>query len=144
MVINMITLIGSSLAKEGLVFTFYGGTKKCESCRFKSTCLNLEEGRKYVITKVKRVTHKCPLHKDGKVQTIEVEPATIRTSIETRKAYKGSTIIFRTPECVCECENWDICHPEGLYNDDKCIIEEIGPEVTCEYGHNLTEVILSH
>jgi len=140
----MITLIGTSLAKKGLVFTFNGGSTKCESCRFKRTCLNLEEGRKYVITNVKRVTHKCPLHKDGKVQTIEVEPATIRTVIESKKAYKGSTIIFRKPECDLECENFDICHPEGLYNDDKCQIEEIGPELTCEKGNNLTEVILSH
>lgn len=140
----MITLIGTSLAKKGLVFTFYGGSNKCESCRFKRTCLNLEKGRKYKITSVKRVTHKCPLHKDGRVQTIEVEPATIRTAIETKKAYKGSTIIFRTPDCEKDCENYDICHPEGLYNDDKCQIEEIGPEVVCKNGNNLTEVILSH
>lgn len=140
----MITLIGTSLAKKGLVFTFYGGSNKCESCRFKRTCLNLEKGRKYEVTNVKRVTHKCPLHKDGRVQTIEVEPATIRTAIETKKAYKGSTIIFRTPNCEIDCENYDICHPEGLYNDDKCQIEEIGPEVVCKNGNNLTEVILSH
>ena len=140
----MITLIGTSLAKKGLVFTFNGGSTKCESCRFKRTCLNLEEGRKYMITNVKRVTHKCPLHKDGKVQTIEVEPATIRTVVETKKGYKGSTIIFRKQDCECECENYDICHPEGLYNDDKCQIEEIGPELICKDGKNLTEVILSH
>ncbi|WP_455645889.1 UPF0179 family protein [Methanosphaera sp.] len=140
----MITLIGKSLAKEGLVFTFYGGSSKCESCRFSRTCLNLEKGRKYKITSVKKVTHKCPLHKEGKVQTIEVEPATIRTAVETKKSYKGSTIIFRTQDCELECENYDICHPEGLYNDDKCQIEEIGPELTCKAGNNLTEVILSH
>ncbi|MBE6486376.1 MAG: UPF0179 family protein [Methanosphaera stadtmanae] len=140
----MITLIGTSLAKKGLVFTFNGGSSKCESCRFKRTCLNLEEGRKYIIKNVKRVTHKCPLHKDGTVQTVEVEPATIRTVVETKKAYKGSTIIFRIPECIGDCENYDICHPEGLYNDDKCKIEEIGPELVCKNGNNLTEVILSH
>lgn len=140
----MITLIGTSLAKKGLVFTFNGGSTKCESCRFKRSCLNLEEGRKYVITNVKRVTHKCPLHKDGKVQTIEVEPATIRTVVESKKAYKGSTIIFRIPDCSEVCENYDICHPEGLYNDDKCQIKEIGPELTCKMGNSLTEVILSH
>lgn len=140
----MITLIGTSLAKKGLVFTFNGGSSKCESCRFKRTCLNLEEGRKYIIKNVKRVTHKCPLHKDGTVQTVEVEPATIRTVVETKKAYKGSTIIFRIPECIGDCENYDICHPEGLYNDDKCKIEEIGPELVCKNGNSLTEVILSH
>lgn len=96
-----------------------------------------------MITNVKKVTHKCPLHKDGRVQTIEVEPATIRTVVETKKAYKGSTIIFRSQDCDCDCENYDICHPEGLYNDDKCQIEEIGPELVCEDGKNLTEVILS-
>jgi len=140
----MITLIGESLAKKGLVFTFYGGSNKCESCRFKRTCLNLEKGRKYTITNVKKVTHKCPLHKDGKVKTVEVEPATIRTVIESKKAYKGSTIIFRNQDCSDDCENWDICHPEGLYNDDKCKIEEIGPELVCKDGKNLIEVILSH
>ena len=90
------------------------------------------------------VTHFCPLLKNGRVQTVEVEPATIRTAVETKKAYKGSTIIFRNPTCVCECENHDICYPEGLYNDDKCQIEEIGPELVCKNGRNLTEVILSH
>lgn len=140
----MITLIGTSLAKTGLVFTFNGGSNKCEMCRFKRTCLNLEEGRKYVITNVKKVTHKCPLHKDGKVQTIEVEPATIRTVVESKKAYKGSTIIFRQQHCEEECENYEICHPEGLFNDDKCQIEEIGPELICKDGKTLTEVILSH
>lgn len=140
----MITLIGTSLAKKGLVFIFYGGSSKCESCRFNRTCLNLEKGRKYIITNVKKVTHKCPLHKNGRVQTVEVEPATIRTAVETKKAYKGSTIIFRNPTCVCECENHDICYPEGVYNDDKCQIEEIGPELVCKNGRNLTEVILSH
>ena len=60
-----------------------------------------------------------------------------------KKAYKGSTIIFRSQDCDCDCENYDICHPEGLYNDDKCQIEEIGPELVCEDGKNLTEVILS-
>ncbi|MBO7718855.1 MAG: UPF0179 family protein [Methanosphaera sp.] len=140
----MITLIGESLAKKGLVFTFYGGSVKCENCRFKRTCLNLEKGRKYIITDVRKVTHKCPLHKDGTVRTVEVEPATIRTVIESKKAYKGSTVIFRNPTCDTECENWDICHPEGLYNDDKCRIEEIGPALSCKCGNNLTEVILSH
>ena len=51
----MITLIGTSLAKKGLVFIFYGGSSKCESCRFNRTCLNLEKGRKYIITNVKKV-----------------------------------------------------------------------------------------
>jgi uncharacterized protein (UPF0179 family) len=140
----LITLIGKSLAKKGVVFTFYGGSSKCDTCRFKRTCLNLEVGRKYIITNVKKVTHNCPLHKDGKVQTIEVESATIRTVISSKKAYKGSTIIFRKPECDNPCENKDICFPEGLYNDDKCSVEEVGPEVSCNCGNELTEVILSH
>ncbi len=140
----MITLIGTSLAKKGLVFTFTGGAKKCESCRFNSTCLNLEKGRKYEITNVRKVTHKCPVHKDGRVQTIEVKPATIRTAIETKKAYNGSVVIFRSQKCQDQCENFDICHPEGLYDDDTCKIEEVGPKLTCKNGNNLTEVILSH
>ncbi len=142
----MITLIGQSLAKEGLVFTYLGSANRCESCRFKNSCLNLEKGRKYKITEVKKVTHKCPLHKDEKVQTVEVEPATIRAAIESKKAFHGSTIIFRLPECDGEgiCENYEICHPEGLYNDDKCRIEEIGSKLICKNGRNLTEVILSH
>ena len=140
----MITLIGKSLAKKGLVFTYYGGSDKCEECRFKHSCLNLEKGRKYEITNVRKITHKCQVHKDNKVQTVEVKPATIRTVVDTKKAYKGSTVIFRNPECDCNCDNWDICHPEGLFNDDKCVIEEIGPEVVCENGNRLTEVILNY
>ena len=139
----MITLIGSSLAKKCLVFTYYNESKKCEECRFKRTCLNLETGRKYQIVNVKEATHNCAIHKDGKVQTVEVEPATIRTVVSTNKSFKGATIIFKSPECSYRCENQEICNPEGLYNDDKCHIEEVGSEITCANGYKLTEVIVS-
>lgn len=52
----MITLIGKDLAKEGNEFVFYGPVEECESCRFKSSCINsLEKGRKYVIIEVRDV-----------------------------------------------------------------------------------------
>ena len=65
----MITLIGEKLAKVGESFIFYEPAEECSKCRFKPSCIDsLEEGHKYVITEVRDVEQKCPIHDEEKVK----------------------------------------------------------------------------
>lgn len=141
----MITLIGSKLAQKGLKFVHYGAASQCEHCRFKSTCIDaLEVGRTYIIKEVKDTEHPCPLHDGGKVKVVNVDKAHIRALIDSKKAFEGSSIIFRPPDCDVQCPQRNLCFPEGLYQDDKCkIIKKLGkPGQKCVKGLELTRVIL--
>ena len=141
----MITLIGKSLAEEGLKFIFYGASAECEMCRFKGTCIDsLETGRMYVITDVKDTEQPCPIHKDGKVKVVEVERADIEALVDSKKAFEGSMIAVEFPNCDKECTMRDLCFPEGLYEEDKCkIAKNIGkPANECIKGLNLSLVLL--
>lgn len=143
--IIMITLIGINLAIEGLEFMHYGAAALCEKCRFKNTCIDtLEEGRIYVITKVKDTQHPCPVHEGGKVKVVQVEKSDIKALIDSKVAFEGSNIIFNPPQCDKECELMHLCFPNGLYSDDKCkIIKNLGkPPVECAKGLELRQVLL--
>lgn len=141
----MITLIGRNLAKEGLIFINYGASKKCETCRFKSSCLDsLDEGRMYVIKDIKDIEHPCPIHEGGKVKVIDVEKADIEALVTSKGAFEGSTVVFDAPDCDEDCSMKYLCFPEGLYQNDKCrIVKVIGrPKNKCVKGLNLNLVLL--
>lgn len=141
----MITLVGKNLAHKGLEFIHYDASAQCGSCRFKSTCIDsLEKGRMYRITDVKGTEHPCPIHEGGKVRVVEVERADINALIDSKKAFEGSVIVFKTPECDRECIMRDLCFPEGLYEGDKCkIVENQGKSPNqCVNGLNLSLVLL--
>lgn len=141
----MITLIGKTLAEEGLKFMHYGASAECEACRFKSTCIDsLEEGRMYVIVEVKDTEQPCPIHEGGKVKVVEVEKADIEALVDTKKAFEGSMIPVNFPECDNECTMRELCFPEGLYEGDKCkIVKSIGkPSNECIKGLKLSLVLL--
>ncbi|MBM4240069.1 MAG: UPF0179 family protein [Euryarchaeota archaeon] len=141
----MITLIGKSLAKEGLQFMYTGSARGCESCRFKNTCIDpLEEGRIYVINDVKGGEHSCPIHEGGKVKVVDVEKADIEALVDSKKAFEGSMIAFDIPDCDEDCPIRDLCFPRGLFKDDKCkIVKSIGkPDRKCIKGFDLSLVLL--
>lgn len=141
----MITLIGKKLAENGLKFMHYGPSAECESCRFRSTCIDsLEEGRMYVITDVKETEQSCLIHEGGKVKVVEVERADINALVDSKKAFEGSMVVFEFPKCDKECTMVDLCFPEGLYEGDKCkIAKTVGkPPNKCIKGLNLSLVIL--
>lgn len=141
----MITLIGNNLAEKGLKFTHYGAASQCEKCRFKVTCIDsLEGGRVYKIKEVKNTEHPCLVHEGGKVKVVDVEKATTKTAIDSKRAFEGSNIVFSPNECEEDCSLSELCFPEGLYKDDKCkIIKKMGkPEEKCPKGLNLTIVLL--
>ena len=121
----MITLIGKDLAKEGQEFVFLGPAKECENCRFKSSCVgNLEENRKYVVTDVKDNEQKCPIHSGGAVIPVEVDRAKIDVLTPSKNIFEGSTFTYKAPDCDETCDFHELCFPEGLVENDKCIVLE--------------------
>jgi len=141
---NMITLIGNSLAIEGLEFMHYGPAPACDKCRFKNTCIDtLEEGRMYRITQVKNTQHPCAVHEGGKVKVVKVVKANINALIDSKIAFEGSNIVFTPPRCDEECDQKLLCTPAGLYENDRCkIIKNIGKKVQCAKGFDLNQVSL--
>lgn len=143
----MITLIGKKIAKKGLVFMHCGAAPECEECRFKGTCVDsLEEGRLYIIRNVKDAEQKCKLHEGQKVKVVEVDKANIKALVDSKRAFEGSMIAIKSPECEETCEMHELCFPEGLYEGDKCkIVKTLGrPSKKCAKGYELNTVILKY
>ena len=141
----MITLIGKSLAKKGQEFVFLGPAEACEDCRFKSSCVgNLEKDRKYEIIDIKDSEQKCPIHAEETVVPVEVDRAKITLLTDSKSIFEGSTFTFNAPDCDEEtCEFYDLCFPEGLIENDKCIVlKNDGKHKKCEKGYNLNKLIL--
>ncbi|MDR3290593.1 MAG: UPF0179 family protein [Methanobrevibacter sp.] len=141
----MITLIGEDLAKKDLVFLFNKGAKKCEDCRFKTSCVeSLEEGRKYKIVNVREDQHSCPIHDKKKVNVVEIEKSNITTFIDAKKSFQGSTLNYNAPDCNLNCIYREFCFPDGLKENDKCTIENIVEKHVngCVKGYSLVKVVL--
>jgi uncharacterized protein (UPF0179 family) len=141
----MITLIGKEIAKKGTSFIFQGAAEECETCRYKSTCVNsLEVGRKYTITEVKNSEHRCPIHGEGKVTPIEVELADIEMLFDSKKVFEGSHFNYEEPECsIKDCKYRYLCFPEGLVPGDKVMIAKDlreSPE-NCEMDKSLKKIL---
>ena len=138
-----ITLIGSRLAKPGVQFIFRGPAPECDKCKLKNVCLNLTKNKKYQVVAVRNGNeHDCSLH--AGVRAVEVTPCPIIVSIESRKAFNGSKIVYEEPKCEAACPSYVVCHPQGLVNGDKYTIAEVlgeGPGA-CLKGLTLKKVEL--
>ena len=67
----MITLIGKELAREGVSFIFHEPAEECESCRFKSSCVDsLEEGHRYTIVGDNGLTREAAIKLAKKTEVI--------------------------------------------------------------------------
>ncbi|WP_296882572.1 UPF0179 family protein [uncultured Methanobrevibacter sp.] len=140
----MITLIGKQLAKKGQEFVFLGPAPECDDCRFKSSCIgSLEKNRKYVITEVRDNEQKCPIHGEGAVVPVEVDRAQIDILTDSKNIFEGSTFTFNAVDCDEECEFHDLCFPEGLVENDKCIVlNHEGKHNDCKKGYKLNKLTL--
>lgn len=138
-----VTLIGTKLAKVGTEFVFLGASAECKKCKLRKACMNLDVGRRYLITGLRDVQHECPVH-DSEVDVVEVVEAPITAAIDVKKALGGAKISFKMPKCDEKgCKAYDFCHPVGLKNGDKCtIVKVIGdaPEHECEGSLKLVEL----
>ena len=141
----MITLIGKDLAKNGQEFVFIGPADQCENCRFKSSCVeNLEVNRKYVVIDVKDNEQKCPIHAEGIVIPVEIDRAKINILTTSKSIFEGSTFTYNAPECDESCDFHDLCFPEGLVENDKCIVLNNNGKHKgeCKKGYNLNKLTL--
>ncbi len=141
----MITLIGKELAQKGVEFVYLGSVEECENCRFKSSCVDsLELNRKYVITDVKDTEQKCPVHSQNIVIPVEIERAQIDVLTPSKNIFEGSTFTYEAPKCDEYCEFHDLCFPDGLMENDKCIvIKNQGKHKECKKGYALNKLTLA-
>jgi uncharacterized protein (UPF0179 family) len=142
----MITLVGKEFAREGTKFIFYGPADECKNCRYKSSCVDsLEKNRMYEIISVRSNDQNCPLHAEGKVVPVEVQRADIPVLFNSNKVFEGSTIVYDSPDCDVYCEYHDFCFPEGLYDNDKCvIIKDLGRfDGVCKKGLSLNKLYVN-
>ncbi|NJD75536.1 MAG: UPF0179 family protein [Candidatus Methanoperedens sp.] len=137
---TIITLIGTKLARVGNEFIFKGGSKECEPCKLSKTCLSLNPGSKYRITAIRNGGKlDCFIHDSG-VCAVEVLEKPIVMGIDSRKAIKGSKIIYEPPACsVSNCVNYGICIASGLRKGDKFTIINVVGDISesCEKGRSL-------
>jgi len=139
-----ITLIGSKLARPGTQFIYRGPAAECEKCKLKNVCLNLVKNKKYQVAALRSGSeHECFLH-DTSVRAVEVIPCPIIVTIESRKAFNGSKIVFEEPRCETSCTSYALCHPPGLVSGDKYTIAEVFGDApcTCQKGLTLKKVEL--
>jgi uncharacterized protein (UPF0179 family) len=139
----MITLIGKDLAKKDLVFLFNGAVKDCETCKFKSACVeSLEKGRLYKILNVKENTQKCKVHDENMVKVVDVEESEIITIVDSKKSFKGSSIVYNSPDCDINCKNHKFCFAEGLKENDSGVIEDVlEKHINCPKGYSFNKII---
>ena len=141
----IVTLIGMKLAREGVEFVFTATPDECENCRMRSTCTNLDEGRRYRVVKVRSGTgHDCPIH-DGGVIAVEVVEPTIRAAIDSKKCFDRSKIIYEPKDCrFIDCKFREFCFPPGLIKGDKYVILNILGDLqdNCENARSLKVVEL--
>ncbi|MDI6888884.1 MAG: UPF0179 family protein [Methanocellales archaeon] len=138
-----VTLIGTKLARIGKEFVFLGASNECKKCKLRKACMNLDVGRRYLITGLRDVQHECPIHESG-VSVVEVVEAPITATIDSKKALGGAKISFKPQKCdEKDCGSYDFCHPVGLRDGDKCtIVKVIGstPERNCRRSLKLVEL----
>ncbi len=134
---SSVTLIGKSLAKKGMKFSFGGCLSKCQDCELKNSCCGLEKNRWYEITGVRDKEHKCKVHQED-VKVVEVEQVPIETAAAEKSVIEGSVITLEDKECgFVDCENFNLCYPAGVEFNTKYNIEEIGEKIDCEKGKDL-------
>lgn len=140
---TIITLIGTKLAKVGNEFIFKGAAKECEACKLNKTCLGLNIGSKYRIMNIRNSgKHECFVHDSG-VCAVEVIELPIMLALESRKAIKGSKIVYEPFPCnLINCRNYILCHPSGLRQGDKFVIINADGEISepCKKGYSLKVV----
>jgi len=135
-----VTMIQKEQAVLGHEFIFNRPAAECQECRVKAACLNLSDGRRYRVTRLRNVTHDCVLSGDV-VRVVEVEPSSLRIGVDANAARDGSTLSYQMAVCNnLSCDNFRLCRPQGLFNDMKVRILEVGERLNCPLGMKLVSV----
>jgi uncharacterized protein (UPF0179 family) len=141
-----LTLIGIKLAKKARKFLFNGAAEECLNCNssLKTVCLdNLEKGRIYEITNVRKIVHPCLLHEGG-VTVVEIKKASIQAAIDSKFAHEGATISFHFDCNEVSCGTYHSCKPLGIQSGEKYKITKIVGNLpqNCKKGKRIVLVEL--
>ncbi len=141
---SILTLIGVKQAKKGEKFVYMGHAEPCEKCEFYKVCIsNLKPKRVYEIIDVRDIEHPCKIHEEG-VRVVEVKYSNIPAALEAKQVIQGVTITYSPINCnFYDCRFIDFCRPDGLFEGDKCTIEEVMEKIEeCRTGKVLRLVLL--
>jgi uncharacterized protein (UPF0179 family) len=139
-----ITLLGSRLAEPGTEFVYRGESSDCAGCPYRQQCLNLEEGVRYEVSKVREGGQvlDCAVHDEG-VVAVDVEPAPVKANVPSKGAYAGSKGKLAGPCPHTECPSHEYCEPAGAEFDEEYQVQEIlgdPPHDYCALNRDLTLV----
>jgi len=134
------TILGEAQAREGYKFRFHGIPSTCLRCEYKSACLeSLEANRIYTVKRVLDKKFPCLL-RAGDGVLVEIEEAPVDLLIKAEAAIPGASFTYEHLDCPIICENYSLCHPQGLEAGDRCLIIEVNQVVRCPEGLNLASV----
>ncbi|MBS7646029.1 UPF0179 family protein [Candidatus Bathyarchaeota archaeon] len=135
-----VTVLGRIQARMGYRFRFHGVPEACLGCGYKGACLEgLEEDRIYTVKQVLDKMLPCVLRMgDGVLVEVEEEPISLLVRVEA--AIPGALLTYEGLDCPGSCENYELCHPQGLRMGDRCLIVEVKEVTRCPEGLNLALV----
>lgn len=135
---SIITAVGSGQAKEGYVFIYFGPVNECRECRYKNACINLEKGKMYTVTAVRKdKTHECKVHEQT-ITIVEVDKVPFERCIPSSKAIEGSTVTLDKINCKeLDCPNYRKCNPLIHEPNEKYRIVNIVGDAECRLGKSL-------
>ena len=131
-----VTLVSERLAEPGREFVYHGPAEGCTGCPYRTQCLNLTEGRRYVITERREGAQRlpCAVHEDD-VIAVEVEPATVDVNVASANALAGNKTTLAGPCPHLECPSHEYCVPDGIEFDQEFRIRAIMGEPPHEVCH---------
>lgn len=131
---SILTMVADEEAEVGKSFIFMGEQIECTDCKFSKICLNLEKGRKYIITTVRPLVHECILT-EGSARVVEVIKTERVVCVDKKYAIDGSLITFFPSECKhVGCDHYHQCNPEGLPREEKVKVGIVGERANCLIG----------
>ena len=136
-----LTVIGSTLAKPGLVFRYQGETDPgCAACKLYKVCHTptLKKERDYVITNVRPIQHDVCHVFEGKVQIVEVDPRPLPVKVTIPvSATRGTGVSKHWVECGAACLYKQYCNPAALAEGVTAPLEKVEGDVDCIVGRKL-------
>jgi uncharacterized protein (UPF0179 family) len=121
---NKVTLIGTTLAREGMEFIYEGEGSECGICKVKKACNNLQKGRKYRVVSVRSTHHECGVHLNG-ATAVEVTECPITMLISADMAIANSRVKVEFSCNRAECKSYNLCHPESAVEGERYVISEV-------------------
>ena len=139
---TIITLLPSSLARKGELFVNEGESPECRKCRLRKVCVeNARPGRVYRVSRVKKMTHDCPIY--GKVHVVEAEEAEFEVAVEPRLVVVGAIITYKPYSCRFKlCPNRIVCSPGYIKGPIRVKILEDKGWIECQQNVRLRKVLV--